>query len=554
MDDGELDRRAAMSSALGLLVGGCATCGDLEPLRTSAEPRLRVGDAHAHFFNAADLPIVGFFRNVLVPSRLANWPEVALAFIDLAARVLKALTIPASSELRRMRAPWQDGEDPTADAFAAAVDVRAREVVIAAGPTARLTFDPRTDLGDSYRFLADVINASAAAPSAAGLAADGLFNRTALAAVAKAGDAANAGTAAQLDGRSVGDILQLVAWAFRMTHSRCSHVRRYLNTMEAEGTAIDLVVNLLVDYDFWLADAPKAGSDQARQVEFWTRYARAASKRIQIATFAGYDPLRHAVQREGGPDYFAELKGWATASAAADRRVAGFKLYPPMGFTATQNPAWPMPLQRSAANAAQLWAEAGRPINALPAALDAALLTFFRFAMENDVPLLAHAANSNAAFPGAGAYAHPQYWRALVENMEPLPAGHSPLRICLAHYEKGFISGGELGRLLDLNQGGRAKIWFDIAFEETVLQRPNGAGELLDRLALICLDRPLATQYFMFGTDWIMLDQLVGSSRYLPLLDAAITAHDFWRIHREALLGGNLRRFLKLDAANRVPL
>lgn len=552
MENEGLNRRAAMSVGLSAFLGGCAVCGDL-PRLPPADARLRIGDGHTHFFNAADLPVAGFFRDVLVPQYLKDWPEFALAFIDIALAVLKSLAIPADRELGQLRAPWAESDDPSPETFADAVDRRARTVLAreSARTEAAVAPDPLTDLAASYRALAAIVNAagSASLAPAAEAARDGLFDRAALAAVATGSATPGESLTEARGGRSPAEILQLIAWAFRMTQSRCSHVRQYLALMENAGTVVDVALNLLVDYDAWLNDTPTPGSGQAMQVEFWTRYARAASERLRIVTFAGYDPLRHAVEnRTGKTRYFSTLETWARAAPDAPRRVAGFKLYPPMGFRMWQNPPLPSPNpQRSAGHAARLWTGAELPIEALPGELDRAIGDFLSFAMANDIPLLAHARDSNEAFKGAGEYAHPHWWLERVRATMPLPAGHRPLRLCLAHYDDMFDIGDDVREILAMNLLRQTNIYFDIAYEVGILKQPDGAKWLLDRLERVCGGNDAAAEYFIFGTDWIMLGQEVGAANYLPRLDAALKPHGFWGKHREKLLGGNLRRFLKLE-------
>lgn len=300
-------------------------------------------------------------------------------------------------------------------------------------------------------------------------------------------------------------------------------------------------------------DCPTSGSEQALQVAFWTRYARAASRRLRIETFAGYDPLRHAIEmRRNERRYFADLAAWAVAPPDADRRVAGFKLYPPMGFRVWKNEPLPSPNPgRAAENVRKLWTEDhGWPLEALPGALDAALDELFLFTTRHDIPLLAHGRDSNGAYPGASENAHPVYWLKRARELPPT-AGRSPLRACIAHYRDEFDMLNHVQEILDLNLSGGANIFFDVAFEEEVIEQPGGADALLRQLERLCADREGAENYFLFGTDWIMLGQLPGYDRYVGAVDEAIGRSKFWKDKRAKLLGDNLRSFLKLGGSVR---
>ena len=262
-------------------------------------------------------------------------------------------------------------------------------------------------------------------------------------------------------GFSLKEIWALIGWAFKMTHSRSAHVEEYLAAMRSKATRPALAINLLVDYDFWLADGPKAGSEQSEQVRFWTQYAAKPPTGIQIETFAGFDPLKHAVQKLGGSTaYFAELTGWASAPPGAPRRIAGFKLYPPMGFSVWGNSNLPDPSPSGGAEIARAkWVSSNGSLQSFGARIDEALRDLFTFATTHDIPLLAHGRDSNELYKGAGKKAHPKYWRQLAENMPPRPERH-PLRACLGHYRAEFNQSGDVRKILDLNLAGKSRNLF----------------------------------------------------------------------------------------------
>ena len=520
------------------------------------DARLAIGDAHVHLFNGADLPVSGFFREVLIPAHIPNWPEVVLALLDMAVSVLKAWSRTASDELRQISAALTQPPDLNSTQFADAVADRAEEVMRTRGPG--LGGDPTSNLADSYAALASILAAERARRD--GLAgppldiatADGVprLDRATLAKVAEDGaEVLDRGRQFEpfFAGRSPAELWALIKWAWLMTQSRSSHARKYLAAMNGKTTRPALIINLLVDYDRWLADAPKPGSEHHHQVRFWTEFAKRHAGRLQVETFAGYDPLQHAVQRRANgrtSSYFADLKGWVTAAPGAAMRVAGFKLYPPMGFRVWKNEPLPQK-DRAAAIVRQLWTSKSWPIDEFPGEIDAALDDFFAFASQHDVPLLAHAWPSNEAYEGAGENAHPRHWLARVEQKPPRP-GESPLRVCLAHFDLKLDEDGTIRRILDLNLAGRANIYFDVAFHEEIL-KDGGADALLQGIEGLCAGREAAADYFLFGTDWIMLAQLPRHQRYVDAFDAAIHRSNFWKSRREKLMRDNLRRFLKLS-------
>ena len=315
----------------------------------------------------------------------------------------------------------------------------------------------------------------------------------------------------------------------------------------AGGSRPSLLINLLVDYDFWLGDAPKAGSQQSDQVRFWTRYSARPSNTVRIETFAGFDPLKHAVEkRQGATPYFDALKQWALAPTGADQRISGFKLYPPMGFSVWKNDPLPIPSRdgRAAEIVRALWHNKGWNVADLPVHLDGALDDLFAFTSAHDIPLLAHGRDSNEAFPGAGKKAHPSHWLARARALPPTPTRH-PLRACIAHFRKDFDQGKAAEDILDLNLRNAANIYFDVAFDDELLESTQ-AERLLKDIQAVCRGDPRAAKYFMFGSDWIMLAQIPNADRYLASFDQAVLKSPFWGPLRSDLLGGNLRRFLKL--------
>lgn len=142
-----LPRRTVLAAGLSAALGGCMRCADLPRPRVGVA-RLPIGDAHAHFFNAADLPVTGFFKNVLIPAHIPDWPEVVLALLDIATNVLKRMAVTASNESRHMRTGQGDGREWSADAFAARVAAQGDAVIARGAARRRATADPAADLAD----------------------------------------------------------------------------------------------------------------------------------------------------------------------------------------------------------------------------------------------------------------------------------------------------------------------------------------------------------------------------------------------------------------------
>lgn len=550
-------RRDFLGGGAATLVAGCAPCAKLEPLST-ADRRLAIGDAHVHLFNAADLPVSGFFKNVVIPNDLGQVPQIATAMLDIATRVLKFFSQTAQSELRTMRAAWaSEVEDVSAEDFAARIKLLGEEAMIARGFVKEAERDPVNELGDSYHALAGLLDEVRFGERA--IPRDGAvqeqrvgavttIDRAFLAKIAREGAAAApAGNLKRhASGFDPAFILSLIHWAFMMTQSRCGHMHRYLREMDSATTRTSELINLLVDYDAWLGDRPKKGSEAEHQVRFWTHYARMAAPRITIHTFAGYDPLAHAEQIiDGRSGYWERLQSWALAAPEADQKVAGFKLYPPMGFNVDTN--GPLPdAERAATLVRQRWQDDKRDLARFAAGLNEALDIFFAACARHRIPILAHGSDSQAAYPGAGAGASLEYWAARAARIAPVPSENC-LRAIIGHFSADEYSWSVgMPRLLALNAQRRARVCFDIAYCTELLTSEASALALLEHIGRICATQPDGDDWVVFGSDWIMLAQQPQRERYIEMIEKAIAQSTYWRApgRREKLLGGNLRRFL----------
>jgi hypothetical protein len=557
----DFDRRAILAAAASLLATGCAGCADLEPLGPIAAGERRVGDGHAHLFNAADLPVGGFVEHVLLPAYLGAWPALWPALVSLS-RLLKTLAVSASEEHRSIFSP-ASAEVPAVspERFA---DVIADEIEAQAALSAAPSIVPigeQPALADSHALLGILIQEASnvqkgqAGPLSPAVNADrslrssvGRIDRAFIARVAlygsRAGPASLAGSPMfpdLLPSSSAGlpRLWDGVKWIYALIQPRCTHVHRYLRTMTAARTRTVRVVNLLVDYDLWLADSASSGSGLEEQLRFWTAYRRRSVDRIAIETFAPYDPLRHAEDRlRTGNDegYFGTLRSWAEGGAADEIEISGFKLYPPMGFRAKGNQG-PPPHDRAGRIIRKRW-DGVWPLESFGAELDRSLDRFFDYCSEKRIPIMAHASAGNEASAGAGSNANPAYWldRALSIGRPP--------SVCLAHFSADQFGEAVYRRVLEANAAGKSQIYFDLSFASELLD--GRERQLMEQIAGLCAAADPECRWFVFGTDWIMLANQHEVHRYIPKLLAAAGGIEFWKSPGilDNLLYNNLDRFL----------
>lgn len=557
-----LDRRTLIA-ALASLVAGCTECCRISRLGPVIPDKPPVSDAHVHLFNAADLPVEGFLRYVVLPDHLKGFEILWPAIIHLAG-LLKTNAITAEEEIRHLPLPWGIGSGKngsiSAEQFAdiAADEIERQTAMLAPGPL--MLNGAETDLAASHVALARLLEEAqrvqagkpaSNAPLTAGQTIK--LNRRFIARLARDGAAAMpvlpstplfvegaTGPASVLDRLWSG-----IAWMHDLLQPRCSHAETYLATIKDKTRQTRRIVNLLVDYDSWLDDRPLSGSSIEAQLRFWTAYARAAMDRLKVDTFAPFDPLRDVEDQLTHGDaatFFGRLEAWAAGGVQSDVQISGFKLYPPMGFKAAGNSGPPAEdragtlIRKRWGNQDPVW-----PVEQFGDRIEQSLDRFFDLCVQHQLPVLAHAYDSNQASTGSGKLACPAYWLDRVRKTK------GPLRIALGHFSIERYSRDLYLRILQHNATSESKIYLDIAFCEAILE--GGAPRLLSQIADLCAAADQNCQWFLFGSDWIMLGKEPHVGDYLSNLLQAAEKSSLWsgaagQVRLENLMHNNLETFL----------
>lgn len=571
------------------LCGVLAVAGAL-PRPVLAQPRSEAfSDAHAHFFNLSDLPARGFLRHVLLPSGADRIGPVP-ALLDLVDK-LQRLAISAQDELAL------EGDAPTVtslELYSAAMhhiaNGSARSNIGSPGlfGLARL-MRRELELADSYGLLA------AALRRIQGYAGGTEDDLKRVLGVREAGreDVIFGGDAEPIESKAVDRVLRLIKpgkpdcpeqprgtgevsldfvreqmrWVHLMLQPRRKLVELYLKATGQKRRPAATVVNLLVDYDRWLADAPRQGSSQQDQIAFWTRCAseKHAAGKVDIRTFAGFDPLRHAEEREpgGSSPYLERLVAQfhARANPAADAAIHGFKLYPPMGFAPSGNVPWMFEGDTPVLTAVRARWAARFPDTRIHEALNDALDAFFARCAGEGIPVITHAFHSNEAGRCFGSRASPAGWGPVLER-------HPGLRVSLGHFADSadFLRAAKRqgkGRplaprmwpftgtapLLDKNRAGHGELFVDISYmSEFLLERKQKgrrqAAAFFSALKDYCHRHDPEARHIMFGTDWILLGREPHNHVYVQTIRAAMAEAGWPLSWQENLLHANLQRFL----------
>lgn len=535
------DRRLFMAG-LAVLAG----CG--KEAGTPVPPGMPFADAHVHLFNASDLPVDKFLGYVVLPSHYPTAPTWALALVHMFATFYRPLAVTVADERKNTVQDWN------AERFGVAAAAHIQPLVQAAPLVTTNGANDAAALSESYRALLSGVKAMSGSDFVKNAGSDAVAFVDIAQAVDRGVDPQPSAPLLSASATSLSDLIRLIGWGYLLLQSRDSHAQTYLKRFAMAGHSATLLINHLVDYDMWLGEGPAPGSSHLDQILLMDEIAQRRAHATLIRTFAGYCPLKHAVERQrGGEAHFDRLK-----RLAREGRIAGFKLYPPMGFRSFGNSALDdahfQVVQPGRHGPLDAWKAAGgnRPLGR---ALDDALAEFYRFCVEVDLPLMAHAAASNGAGPDFALRAHPDFWQQAVATYS--------LRLNLGHLvadPRKFVDA--------VNKGGRppADVWALQASTRAMLQTGGHGHQVYGDLAYspeLIASPTLATAFFralkatfephdpdlsriLYGTDWVMFGQESNSTQSLSAIMAGMETANLTTRQQDNILSNNVRRFLKI--------
>lgn len=586
MNDYIFSRRGLLISASALALSSCVTCGEeLPDLPTDTSKW--ISDAHTHFFNASDLPVAGYVKFVVLRNYFKDIPEIALAIVDIFINLIKPFAVSIKRERKhnlksRLESNFYEGitAKDYANRFKNTVDSQYKK--------SSKSSNPGVDLQASYLALASILKGIETDDQVRPSGSPNRFtflqalevneelieaiiendseklssefnvinnNQGEYGFIPSPRDAEN-----QNSKSGIQNLIGLIRWSYLMMKSRCFHINTYVNKLSTMDYKPSVVINLLVDYDKWLNDGPSDNSSHIHQIEFWHEYSHGIRDKLDIRTFAGYDPLHHAYEKS----YYESLK-----QSYEDGKLSGFKLYPPMGFQVFSNENLKFyaddGIKKSVINK---WGEEF-PGKSLGHSLDTSLDEFFTFctgnnALKSIVPILAHAGNSNAPARGFGERANPKYWHERITKNNL-----SNLRLCLGHFThapefiegmKQIENGGKTPDLWALNHTkdlislsvkGRADVYADIGYMVELIPADGSESSLAVEFFKYLLKYCKWTgdhkcMRLMYGSDWIMLGLEHNHENYLPTILNALDEASWEPEMKQNFLTNNLRRFIGL--------
>jgi predicted TIM-barrel fold metal-dependent hydrolase len=570
------------------VVGGAALAAGAAafPAWISAQPaparRIeRIIDAHCHIFNAADLPIEGFARKVMVP-KTVHTNELVARFAEYPG-ALEALVHAIAVQVRRGAPTPQDEID--------AIDEFERDPHKKRTSTWRKEEDHR-QLRSAFRliwFNSEIFgdrDLSLPDDLALGIAIERVqlflyqqihedFGKPDLA--PEEHDILRNLDPSQVD--EIADELyarddtlgRYIRWALLYTRYRYELAEELdqLHGRTGQKSRVVLMTPAIVDFSKWLED--KEHSSVEDQVEAMARAARRRDG-ARVHGFVGFDPLRKALYdnhrpEPGDRDPMAVVRAAIEVkpiAAAGSRRTTGgligVKLYPPMGFRAIDNKELPDARFNEPAYLSSEEVGLGSQIGRK---LDAALSQLYIWCTANNVPIMAHTSHSFGPNADYEDRADPTFWAEVLK-----PQAFPRLRINMAHF----------GHFNNAVQYSRPASYVDKCWEWTVgkiitsssdryaYADISSLGEVLkvgaSKKILECMrafkDRfPGSDERLLYGTDWSMIGQeerfpkLFSPKPFPDIMVLFLRAVGYNDTQIENIMFRNAVRFLGLSKAER---
>lgn len=522
-----LGRRSFLSSsAVALSVAAC--CRDAPPFSFApAGPDLLdrpIADAHAHVFNAQDLPLYQF---------------VLQCYVERYAGVLSIIFEPILkqyADLIQGEAPNFDDEEAGLPKTVRASRLKRPRPAVELLTDAILAADADTTGIPSPEKRKGILSRLAAAHGeAAGLAPRAAARKIAEDLLASQHSTSIRATARILwSGRSE-ELRDLLLWVYGYTQYRKERIENWSTLIGGSGPRF--IMASTIDYGYSLSGPPDTPVSIWQQVQLMGDLALNQPAGRLMHGLAGFNPVRHLLMRD---------RVEAMVDEAIHRQgFVGAKLYPPMGFQASGNRS----LSMSEFKDPRITGDG----------IETALFWLYHYCAENDAVIQVHTSPSNTphAYPhdGVGSdqsqpnnwalRADPKFWRAVLSK-------HRELRVNLAHFGGAYDichNKGWADEVVALMRD-FPNVYADFADFDLVLagtsSRINDKNALADYLkALAPADRALVSSRIMFGTDWSLLGRSPGYALYPQ--DMLGFLHDTLGGPIDDYASRNAIRFLGLD-------
>jgi hypothetical protein len=565
----EQAKRRALLKGAGLAglaaVGGCRLLKPSPPVvycpagsaMSAPDGRLTI-DVHTHVFNGTDLPVEPFFRLVL--AREFALPGAVARMVGL---LLQGVS-------------WQVA--PGADAEIARLAPLMPDIARCEGKAAvRLEAAVQALANDAHRRGVEQLKNALLSPAASLLRDKGAARLDSVVAIDVLAATAVAEEIERLDPEeSYADYRRrlraedeeqglvllarrtargMIAFVLQNFQYRYVTIHDYLRLYNRPGKrVVDLMMPMMVDYDWWLARGKPTLSSLEKQVDVMEMLAVATGGRVHA--FVPFDPLREVMH---GLD--AKHPGSLDlVKRALDRGCIGVKLYPPMGFAPFGN-------EEIHSGSPGFWRRDWLPdaikVPDLGRRLDDALRRLYEHCVEHDVPVMAHTGLSNGPSDDFQALAGAQHWKkALCEYRDlRINFGHFGDTEPIAHGNAGYARAFGFTDLMQASGAG-VHAYADSGFFTEAVDDGDRMRSVLERLYTETQAKGGAAlaNRFLYGTDWEMtithgrIDNYLGAFEdlFAQLADSAAPAG----LSREDLarkfFGANAVAYAGLRASDRT--
>ena len=469
-------------------------------------------DSHCHVFNAADLPIAGFVKevvlgNVKIPGADTFFGLLLQAFTDVTAPGYKAekrrlkILMNGGDQLKSLQGDWHREDKQRADLFATSVNKFINDIHFR-------SFNKQLLSSEEREFHNAVLEETGVSIEEKGLV--DWFQKLI---------------------ETSGLIGRYLLWGVKIVRFRYQQVGDIRNTYPQ----VDLFTPAIIDFDRWLYPYDGLGPNKARvsipkQMELMKLITKYTGGRFH--PYISYDPLRDIETRREGEtngETFEYVK-----VAIEQQGAIGIKLYPPMGFRAYENTG-------------QNFCDART--QSLGKKLDEALWGVYKYCNERQVPILAHTADSNynSRCDGYSGRPHPKYWSKVLEAFPDL-------RINLGHFAThdypDYSRNDWIKAIRELMLNEKYKhVYADLSHVEKLSSEPY-RKKFFEHLANFLKDDDLENtaklkSRLLYGSDWFMLAKEKISRRYFTHLVKQFDEY-FGKETRNQFIGQNAVNFLGL--------
>ena len=386
-------------------------------------------DAHAHFFNARDVQVLGFLTGPVAHSR----PELADLIRAVAPLVekLSYLAPTPAQEMTYLQRLDDRNSTMSAQAFEEAFEAEARQ-----RREERLREFHRT-LNTDPDFRAQYLRTTgfrAEAPTAEIIALEELTR------AATRGTARDSGDPGALDLRSA-NVEGVLRFALLMLNYRVDNVHSFQGSYSRREASVSVTgaVDALVEFNYWLGE-PCTASRMLDQVKLHEQLVRLSGG--FLLPLVGYNPATDIMEKGAAID--------VVKAAITEYGCIGVKIYPPNGYLPFGNKQGACGLARRG----EPWSNGE--------ALDQRLKDLYEFCDSQGVPVMSHANESMGKDDAHDRLADPCGWRELAVAEE---VSLSALRINAGHFggdETHNDWTGEFARLMAVHP--RLQVYADLGY------------------------------------------------------------------------------------------